>query len=84
VPELLGPGRTVAFDAGAAGEWLLDLTGERPAWRRGTGEAAVIVRGPVTDLLLFLYARPAPGGETRGDSELLELWLKRTRFWLEA
>ncbi|MGC0398151.1 uncharacterized protein (TIGR03083 family) [Streptomyces sp. SAI-126] len=83
VPELLGPGRTLGFDAGAAGEWLLDLTGRRPAWRRGSGEAAVSVRGPVTDLLLFLYARPAPGVETRGDAELLDLWLKRTRFWLE-
>jgi hypothetical protein len=44
----------------------------------------VSVRGPVTDLLLFLYARPAPGVETRGDSEFLDLWLRRTRFWLEA
>ncbi|MDH6546661.1 maleylpyruvate isomerase family mycothiol-dependent enzyme [Streptomyces sp. SAI-041] len=84
VPELLGPGRALGFDAGAAGRWLLDLGAERPVWRRGTGAAAVNVRGPVTDLLLFLYARPAPGVGTRGDSELLELWLKRTRFWLEA
>ncbi|MFI0538338.1 maleylpyruvate isomerase family mycothiol-dependent enzyme [Streptomyces sp. WSLK1-3] len=84
VPGLLGPGRTLGLDAGVAGEWLFDLTGERPKWRRGTGTAAVRVRGPVTDLLLFLYARPAPGVETRGDSELLELWLRRTRFWLEA
>ncbi|MET7733430.1 maleylpyruvate isomerase family mycothiol-dependent enzyme [Streptomyces sp. NPDC005402] len=84
VPELLAPGRALGFDAGAAGEWLLDLGGERPVWRRGAGPATVSVRGPVTDLLLFLYARPAPGVETRGDSELLDLWLKRTRFWLEA
>ncbi|MEU1474485.1 maleylpyruvate isomerase family mycothiol-dependent enzyme [Streptomyces sp. NPDC005760] len=84
VAELLGPGRTLGFDAGAAGEWLLDLTGRRPVWRRGSGEAAVRVRGPVTGLLLFLYARPARGVETRGDSELLDLWLGRTRFWLEA
>jgi hypothetical protein len=74
----------VGFEAGAAGEWLLDLGGERPVWRRGAGAATVSVRGPVTDLLLFLYARPAPGAETRGDSELLDLWLRRTRFWLEA
>lgn len=84
VPDLLGKGRTLGLDAGAAGEWLLDLTAQRPVWRRGNGTATVSVRGPVTDLLLFLYARPAPGVETRGDSELLELWLKRTRFWLEA
>ncbi|MFJ9009495.1 maleylpyruvate isomerase family mycothiol-dependent enzyme [Streptomyces canus] len=84
VPELLGPGRALRFDTGSAGEWLLDLSQERPVWRRGSGEASVSVRGPVTDLLLFLYARPAPGVETRGDSELLDLWLGRTRFWLEA
>jgi uncharacterized protein (TIGR03083 family) len=84
MPGLLGHGRTLGFDAGTAGEWRLDLSGERPVWRRGTGAAAVSVRGPVTDLLLFLYARPAPGVETRGDVELLDLWLKRTRFWLEA
>ncbi|MFC8427661.1 maleylpyruvate isomerase family mycothiol-dependent enzyme [Streptomyces sp. NPDC057253] len=83
VPELLGPGRALHFDAGRAGEWLLDLGGERPRWRRGGGAATAGVRGPVTDLLLFLYARPAPGVETRGDSELLDLWLERTRFWLE-
>lgn len=84
VPDLLGPGRALRFDAGTAGEWLIDLGGQRPTWRRGSGEAAASVRGPVTDLLLFLYARPAPGVETAGDSELLDLWLRRTRFWLEA
>ncbi|MEU9170366.1 maleylpyruvate isomerase family mycothiol-dependent enzyme [Streptomyces sp. NPDC048420] len=84
VPDLLGPGRAIHFDTGRAGEWLLDLTGQRPSWRRGAGEAAVSVHGPVTDLLLFLYARPAPGIATRGDSDLLDLWLKRTRFRLEA
>lgn len=84
VPDLLGPGRGLRFDAGTAGEWLVDLAGERPVWRRGSGEATATVRGPVTDLLLFLYGRPAPGVGTRGDSELLELWLRRTRFWLEV
>ncbi|MFF1301486.1 maleylpyruvate isomerase family mycothiol-dependent enzyme [Streptomyces sp. NPDC058307] len=84
VPGLLGHGRTVGLDAGAAGEWLLDLGGQRPVWRRGAGATTVSVHGPVTDLLLFLYARPAPGVGTRGDSELLDLWLRRTRFWLEA
>ncbi|KUM88434.1 MULTISPECIES: maleylpyruvate isomerase family mycothiol-dependent enzyme [Streptomyces] len=84
VPELLGHGRSLGFDTGAAGAWLLDLGGDRPVWRRGTGAAAVSVRGPVRDLLLFLYDRPAPGVETRGDAELLDLWLGRTRFWLEA
>ncbi|MFF7285996.1 maleylpyruvate isomerase family mycothiol-dependent enzyme [Streptomyces griseorubiginosus] len=83
-PGLLGSGRALGFDAGTAGEWLLDLGGERPRWRRGGGAATASVRGPVTDLLLFLYDRPAPGVRTRGDSRLLDLWLERTRFWLEA
>ncbi|TCR26741.1 uncharacterized protein (TIGR03083 family) [Streptomyces sp. BK205] len=84
VPDLLGTGRALRFDAGTAGEWLLDLGGERPRWRRGGGVATASVRGPVTDLLLFLYDRPAPGVRTRGESRLLDLWLERTRFWLEA
>jgi len=32
----------------------------------------------------FFYRRPAPGVETHGDKELLELWLKRTGFRLEG
>lgn len=83
-PGLLGPGRTLRFLAPGRGEWLVDLTGERPTWRPGSAEAAVTVRGPVTDLLLFLYRRPAPAAETRGDAALLDLWLTRTGFWLEA
>lgn len=86
-PGLLGARRTLRFQAPGSGDWLVDLTGDRPAWRPWSAEAAeatVTVRGPVTDLLLFLYRRPAPAVETRGDTELLELWLTRTGFWLEA
>ncbi|TQJ92041.1 uncharacterized protein (TIGR03083 family) [Streptomyces sp. SLBN-31] len=83
-PGLLGPGRSLRLDAPGAGQWFVDLTGDRPAWHAGAGRAAVVVRGPVTDLLLFLYRRPAPAVETRGDAALLELWLRRTGFWLEA
>jgi len=42
------------------------------------------VRGPVKELLMFLYRRPAPRVEVRGDSGLLDLWLTRTGFWVEA
>ena len=84
-PGLLGPGRTLHFHAAGVGEWFVDLTGDRPSWRpRSAEEAAATVRGTVTDLLLFLYRRPAPALETRGDTALLELWLNRTGFWLEA
>ncbi|MHC3475484.1 maleylpyruvate isomerase family mycothiol-dependent enzyme [Streptomyces sp. 7R007] len=83
-PGLLGPGRTLRFHAPGAGEWGVDLTGERPRWSSGpVAKAAVTVRGPVTDLLLFLYRRPAPAVEAHGDAELLQLWLTRTGFWLE-
>ncbi len=83
-PDLLGPGRTLHLHATDAGQWLVDFTGERPTWRPAAGEpAAVTVRGPVTDLLMLLYRRPAPGVETHGDKDLLELWLNRTGFWLQ-
>ncbi|MEU6040291.1 maleylpyruvate isomerase family mycothiol-dependent enzyme [Actinomadura sp. NPDC047616] len=87
-PGLLGPGRTLHFQAGAAARWLIDLTGARPTWRRdGDGssdEPAVVVRGPVKDILMFLYRRPTPHVEVRGDTDLLDLWLTRTGFWLGA
>ncbi|MFI8231341.1 maleylpyruvate isomerase family mycothiol-dependent enzyme [Streptomyces sp. NPDC085900] len=84
-PGLLGAGRTLGLDAPGAGQWFVDLAGERPVWSAGSPRpAAVVVRGPVTELLLFLYRRPAPAVETRGDAALLELWLRRTGFWLEA
>jgi hypothetical protein len=84
---LLAPDRTLHFEADGAGQWLVDLTGEQPTWQpwqQGSADAAATVRGPLTDLLLFLYRRPAPAVETRGDKDLLELWLRRTGFWLEA
>lgn len=83
-PGLLGPGRTLQFEAIGAGQWHVDLGGDRPVWHGGRAAAATTVRGPVTDLLLFLYRRPAPAVATRGDTALLELWLTRTGFWLEA
>ncbi|MCI3273992.1 maleylpyruvate isomerase family mycothiol-dependent enzyme [Streptomyces cylindrosporus] len=82
-PGLLGPGRTLSFEATGAGQWLVDLTGARPLWRPGVGDAAVSVRGSATDLLLFLYRRPTPAVETDGDTALLDRWLTRTGFWLE-
>ncbi|MFB4277950.1 maleylpyruvate isomerase family mycothiol-dependent enzyme [Nonomuraea sp. MTCD27] len=85
VPGLLGPGHTLHFHAdGAAGEWLVDLTGEAPSWRHAHEKAAVAARGPITDLLLYVYNRPAPGIELIGDTALLELWRQSAGFWLEA
>ncbi|KMS71675.1 hypothetical protein ACM01_25980 [Streptomyces viridochromogenes] len=84
LPDLLGPDRTLHFDATDAGEWVVDLTGERPVWRPGSDGATGTARGPVTDLLLYFYQRPAPGIETKGDTALLDLWRTRSGFWLEA
>lgn len=78
--ELLGPGRRLSFN----GEWLVDLSGDVPDWRRGDRDASVTVRGPVSELVMFVYRRPAPRVEVTGDSALLELWLERSGFWLEV
>ncbi|MFJ7072054.1 maleylpyruvate isomerase family mycothiol-dependent enzyme [Streptomyces sp. NPDC098781] len=84
LPDLLGSDRTLHFDAPGAGQWLVDLTGERPVLRAGSDAATATARGPVTDLLLFFYKRPAPAVETKGDTALLDLWRTRAGFWLEA
>ncbi|UZJ30124.1 maleylpyruvate isomerase family mycothiol-dependent enzyme [Streptomyces endophytica] len=93
LPALLAGGRTLCFratgtapDAGA--EWLVGLDGDTLASRRGRGPATVTARGPLADLLLFVYGRRfAPGGpggdvEVVGDEALLDAWLDATSFWL--
>lgn len=78
--ELLGPGRTLHLHAtDVEAEWLVDLTGDAPAWRRAHEKAAVAVRGPVTELLLVVYGRKPPA-EVFGDRDLLDFWLKRVSF----
>ncbi|MFF5483539.1 maleylpyruvate isomerase family mycothiol-dependent enzyme [Streptomyces sp. NPDC012935] len=86
LPDLLGPDRSLHFDATDAGEWRVDLAGDRPAWRSGPGDATATAtaRGPVADLLLYFYRRPAAAVETKGDTALLDLWRTRAGFWLEA
>jgi uncharacterized protein (TIGR03083 family) len=82
--ELLGEGRTLHLHStDAPGEWLVDLTGEQPTWRRGHEKAAVAVRGPLTDLLLMVYGRKSPDTnefEVLGEKPLLDFWLKRVTF----
>ncbi|MBC2878542.1 MULTISPECIES: maleylpyruvate isomerase family mycothiol-dependent enzyme [Streptomyces] len=89
-PDLLGPARTLRFEAtGTAadplGEWLIDLTGDAPVRRRAAEPAAVTVRGTPGDLLLAVYRRPVPEGtvEVLGDAALFDLWRTRAGFWLE-
>ncbi|WP_029432435.1 maleylpyruvate isomerase family mycothiol-dependent enzyme [Blastococcus sp. URHD0036] len=85
---LLGPGRTVhlhATDTPADldAEWVVDLTGDVPSWRRAHEKSAVAVRGPVTGLLLLVYGRQGveeSGAEVFGDRDLLDAWVAAAPF----
>ncbi|MFD8524024.1 maleylpyruvate isomerase family mycothiol-dependent enzyme [Streptomyces capillispiralis] len=86
--ELRLPGRSLhlhATDADPAldAEWLIELTEDGIAWRRGHAGATVALRGPLTSVLLAFYRRlplDAPGLEVLGDRKLLEFWLERASF----
>jgi uncharacterized protein (TIGR03083 family) len=88
VGELRGPGRSLHLHAtdtppGLDAEWLIELTGDGIAWRRGHEKATVALRGPLTPLLLAFYRRlpvETPGLEVLGERELLDLWLERASF----
>ncbi|SEO85250.1 maleylpyruvate isomerase family mycothiol-dependent enzyme [Trujillonella endophytica] len=85
---LLGPGRTVhlhATDTPASldAEWVVDLTGAVPSWRRAHEKSAVAVRGPVAGLLLVVCGRQRiddAGAEVFGDRALLDGWLAASTF----
>jgi uncharacterized protein (TIGR03083 family) len=85
---LLGPGRTVhlhATDTPAEldAEWVVDLTGAVPSWRRAHEKSAVAVRGPVAELVLVVYGRRRvddTAAEVFGDRALLDTWLAATPF----
>jgi uncharacterized protein (TIGR03083 family) len=79
--ELLGPGRTLKFEASDwKAAWLVDLTGDVIAWRHSDEPAAVTVRGPVTELLLHIYKRRTGSVEVTGDNDLLDYYLERVSF----
>ncbi|MFI9048099.1 maleylpyruvate isomerase family mycothiol-dependent enzyme [Streptomyces sp. NPDC053427] len=92
IRDLLGrPSSTLHFHATdassqATAEWLIDLTGDAPTWRRAHEKATVAVRGPLADLLLLVYGRRRPHGdgiEILGDARLLDVWLDGVSFWLK-
>lgn len=78
--ELLGPGWTIVLQAPEV-SWFVDLTGDVIRWRRGPADAAVTVRGSLTDLLLLVYRRrPVEGLAVTGDASLLGFWLDHVAF----
>ena len=69
------------FAEGAEGEWLVRFTGDGIEWSHGHAKATAAVRGPVADLLLFVYGRvPAadPRLEVLGDASVLTAWQSHT------
>ncbi|MFG3657853.1 maleylpyruvate isomerase family mycothiol-dependent enzyme [Streptomyces sp. NPDC047706] len=86
--ELRGPGRSIHLHATDTGpelqaEWLVELTEEVLVWRRGHEKATVVLRGPLTSVLLAFYRRlPLDSAEVEvlGERELLEFWLERATF----
>ncbi|MBZ9640306.1 maleylpyruvate isomerase family mycothiol-dependent enzyme [Streptomyces sp. PSKA30] len=86
--ELRGPGRSIHLHATDTGpelnaEWLIELTENGVAWRRGHEKATVALRGPLTSVLLAFYRRlplDSPEVEVLGERELLEFWLERATF----
>ncbi|MEU3842578.1 maleylpyruvate isomerase family mycothiol-dependent enzyme [Streptomyces sp. NPDC028635] len=82
---LLGEGRSLCFTPGEqpGPGWFVDLGPDGPRWEHADRPAAVTVRGPLADLLLLMYGRPVHDRlGIRGDRPLLDLWLRRTGFWL--
>ncbi|WP_371668894.1 maleylpyruvate isomerase family mycothiol-dependent enzyme [Streptomyces sp. NBC_00289] len=86
--ELRGLGRSIHLHATDTGpslnaEWLVELTEDVLVWRRGHARATVVLRGPLTAVLLAFYRRlplDGPEVEVLGERELLEFWLERASF----
>ena len=89
VRELRGDGETIhlhATDVGvdnADGEWLITLEPHGFRWSHAHVKGAAAVRGPVTDLLQFVWGRRKaddPAFELFGDSALLSYWSSKAVF----
>lgn len=62
------------------GEWVVIFDGDGATIRREHAKADVAVRGPASDLELFLYNRRGPDGlETFGDPAALAAWTEHIR-----
>lgn len=86
--ELRRPGSSIHLHATdntpeVNAEWVVDLSEEVVAWRRGHEKATVALRGSLTAVLLAFYRRlPLDSAELEvlGERELLEFWLERATF----
>jgi predicted lipid carrier protein YhbT len=63
------------------GEWVVVFDGDRVTVRREHAKADVAVRGPASDLELFLYNRRGSEGlEVFGGSAAVAAWTEHIRF----
>ena len=61
----------------ADGEWLIDVAGGEVRVRAEHGKGDAALRGPASDLLLFLWGRqPAAPLEVFGDTAVVDRWAK--------
>lgn len=80
---LAGDGETVHLHATDIedGEWLMTYEPESVEWERAHAKGDVAARGPISDLLLFLWSRIPPSRlEIFGDASLLERWQAAAMF----
>lgn len=64
----------------AEGEWLVEVVDGVATVRAEHAKADAAVRGPASDVLLFLYGRSEGGVERFGDGSVLANWLEMSRF----
>lgn len=77
-PPAWGEGRTVHFHrTDGAGEWLVTL-GNPPKVERGHAKGDLAVRGPASQVLLWIWNRPADV-EVFGDPALAKAWAENVK-----
>lgn len=83
---ITGDGETVhlhATDDGladGAGEWMFTFTDEGVEVEHAHGKGDMAVRGPASDLLLFVWNRRPIDVQTFGDTDALTWWAARVRL----
>ena len=80
--RLQAAGRTMHLHAtDVEGEWLCTLGPDQLTWHHGHAKGDVAARGPVSDLLLFLWGRIPPSRlDVFGDGGILDRWQRAAAF----